>query len=139
MRGGHSRPLRHLSRKLASSPRSHRLPPPTQLKSTIAEGRGGYFMEQIRVCTYDGPGAQPVIRSVPWPKIPRKAALIKVGACGVCGTDLHILKGHGRKQLPCPFTLGHELGGVLVEVGSFFKEDCMSKPLTVWSKVMIPP
>src|SRR6266478_3176843 len=52
---------------------------PTQLKSTSAKA-GGNFMEQIRVCTYDGPGAQPVIRSVPWPKIPRKAALIKVGA-----------------------------------------------------------
>ena len=50
-------------------------------------------MQQIRVCTYDGPGAQPVIRNVPWPAIPKKAALIKVGACGVCGTDLHILKG----------------------------------------------
>ena len=96
-------------------------------------------MEQIRVCTYDGPGAQPVIRTVPWPKIPKKAALIKVGACGVCGTDLHILKGHWPKALPWPFTLGHEIGGVLVEVGSEFREDFMSKPLTVGSKVMIPP
>jgi hypothetical protein len=33
-------------------------------------------MEAIRVCTYDGPGAQPVIRTVPWPKIPKKGALI---------------------------------------------------------------
>ncbi len=96
-------------------------------------------MEQIRVCTYDGPGAQPVIRTVPWPKIPKKAALIKVGACGVCGTDLHILKGHWPKPLPWPFTLGHEIGGVLVEVGSEFTEDFMSKPLKVGSKVMIPP
>src|ERR1700709_2621338 len=96
-------------------------------------------MPQIRVATYDGPGAQPVIRTVPWPKIPNKAALIKVGACGVCGTDLHILKGHWPKPLPWPFTLGHEIGGVLVEVGSEFKEDFMSKPLTVGSKVMIPP
>ena len=96
-------------------------------------------MEQIRVCTFDGPGAQPVIRSVPWPKIPKKAALIKVGACGVCGTDLHILKGHWPKPLPWPFTLGHEIGGVLVEVGSEFREDFMSKKLTVGSKVMIPP
>src|SRR5271170_2080002 len=103
------------------------------------KGRGGCVMEQIRVCTYDGPGAQPVIRTVPWPKIPKKAALIKVGACGVCGTDLHILKGHWPKPLPWPFTLGHEIGGVLVEVGSDFKEDFMSKPLTVGSKVMIPP
>ena len=96
-------------------------------------------MEPIRVCTYDGPGAQPVIRTVPWPRIPKKAALIKVGACGVCGTDLHILKGHWPKPLPWPFTLGHEIGGVLVEVGSEFNEDFMSKPLAVGSKVMIPP
>ena len=96
-------------------------------------------MQQIRVCTYDGPGAQPVIRNVPWPAIPKKAALIKVGACGVCGTDLHILKGHWPKPLPWPFTLGHEIGGVLVEVGSEFTEDFMSKPLKVGSKVMIPP
>ena len=75
-------------------------------------------MQQIRVCTYDGPGTEPVIRTVPWPKIPSKAALIKVGACGVCGTDLHILKGHWPKPLPWPFTLGHELGGVIVECGA---------------------
>src|SRR6202045_606200 len=96
-------------------------------------------MEQIRVSTFDGPGSAPVIRTVPWPDIPRKAALIKIGACGVCGTDLHILKGHWPKQLPWPFTLGHEIGGVLVEVGSEFAEDFMSKPLRVGSKVMIPP
>jgi threonine dehydrogenase-like Zn-dependent dehydrogenase len=65
--------------------------------------------------------------------------LIKVGACGVCGTDLHILKGHWPKPLPWPFTLGHEIGGVLVDVGSDFTEDFMSKPLKVGSKVMIPP
>ncbi len=57
-------------------------------------------MEQIRVATYAGPGAEPLIRTVPWPKIPKRAALIKVGACGVCGTDLHILKGHWPKNCP---------------------------------------
>ena len=40
-------------------------------------------MQQIRVCTHAGPGSEPVIRTVPWPKVGRKAALIKVGACGV--------------------------------------------------------
>jgi len=96
-------------------------------------------MEQIRVSTFAGPGALPVIHNVPRPKISSKAALIKIGACGVCGTDLHILKGHWPKQLPWPFTLGHELGGVLVEVGNEFKTDFMEKPLAVGSKVMIPP
>src|SRR5260370_6042490 len=96
-------------------------------------------MEQIRVCTYDGPGAQPVIRNVPWPKIPKQAALIKVGACGVCGTDLHILKDHCAKQLPRPFTLRHATDRVLVEVGSEFQADFISRPLGVRSHVMIPP
>ena len=91
-------------------------------------------MEQIRVSTFDGPGAKPVIRTVPWPDIPKNAALIKIGACGVCGTDLHILKGHWPKQLPWPFTLGHELGGVLVEVGREFCEDFMGKPLALGSR-----
>ncbi|MGY4452829.1 threonine dehydrogenase-like Zn-dependent dehydrogenase [Bradyrhizobium sp. i1.3.1] len=96
-------------------------------------------MDQIRVCTHAGPGSEPVIKTVPWPKVGKKAALIKVGACGVCGTDLHILKGHWPKPLPWPFTLGHELGGIIVECGEEFTEDFMSKPLKVGSKVMIPP
>src|SRR5215471_13994274 len=80
-------------------------------------------MQHIRVSTFAGPGAKPVIHSVPWPKIPKKAALIQIGACGVCGTDLHILKGHWPRALRC----------------SEFKEDFMSKPLRVGSRVMIPP
>ena len=71
----------------------------------------------IRVTTFAGPGAEPVMREVPWPRIPPKGALIKIGACGVCGTDQHILKGHWPKPLPWPFTLGHELAGVIVEIG----------------------
>ena len=66
----------------------------------------------IRVTTYAGPGAEPEMRVVPWPAVPKKGALIKIGACGVCGTDQHILKGHWPKPLPWPFTLGHELAGV---------------------------
>jgi threonine dehydrogenase-like Zn-dependent dehydrogenase len=96
-------------------------------------------MRPIRVATFDAPGSEPVIRTVPWPQVPKQAALIKVGACGVCGTDLHILKGHWPKPLPWPFTLGHELGGVIVEAGRELTEDFMGRPLTVGSKVMIPP
>jgi threonine dehydrogenase-like Zn-dependent dehydrogenase len=95
--------------------------------------------QPIRVATFAGPGAPPLIRSVKWPRVPERAALIKVGACGVCGTDQHILKGHWPKPLPWPFTLGHEIGGVIVEKGGGLSEDFMGKPLSVGSKVMIPP
>jgi threonine dehydrogenase-like Zn-dependent dehydrogenase len=94
---------------------------------------------KIRVTTYDGPGAEPVMREVPWPKVPPKGALIQIGACGVCGTDQHILKGHWPKPLPWPFTLGHELAGVIVDIGSELKSDHMGKPIGVGSKLMLPP
>lgn len=96
-------------------------------------------MPDIRVATFAGPGAKPVIETVPWPQVPHKAALIQIGACGVCGTDQHILKGHWPNPLPWPFTLGHEIGGVIVEKGDGLAEDFMGKPLGVGSKVMIPP
>lgn len=94
---------------------------------------------EIRVATFAGPHTDAVIQSVPWPEVPSKAALIQIGACGVCGTDQHILKGHWPKPLPWPFTLGHEIGGVIAEKGSELTEDFMGKPLEVGSKIMIPP
>lgn len=96
-------------------------------------------MNDIRVATFDGPGASPVIRTVPRPKIPSKAALFRVGACGVCGTDLHILAGHWPKPLPWPFTLGHEVAGIIEEIGPELTEDYIGNKLTVGSKIMIPP
>ncbi|MEM8646318.1 MAG: zinc-binding dehydrogenase [Pseudomonadota bacterium] len=93
----------------------------------------------IRVSTHSGPGSDPVINEVPWPKVPPKGALIKIGACGVCGTDQHILRGHWPKQLPWPFTLGHELAGEIVEIGDELKTDFMGKPITMGSKLMLPP
>jgi threonine dehydrogenase-like Zn-dependent dehydrogenase len=96
-------------------------------------------MQQIRVATFDGPGAPAVLRSVPRPAVPARAALFTVGACGVCGTDLHILAGHWPKPLPWPFTLGHEVAGVIEEIGEELTEDWMGNKLEVGAKVMIPP
>jgi threonine dehydrogenase-like Zn-dependent dehydrogenase len=93
----------------------------------------------IKVATFAGPGADPVMREVPWPHVPPKGALIQIGACGVCGTDQHILKGHWPKPLPWPFTLGHELAGVVAEIGADLKTDFMGKPVGVGSKLMLPP
>ena len=94
---------------------------------------------EIRVTTHAGPGTDPEMRHVPWPDVPPKGALIKIAACGVCGTDQHILRGHWPKPLPWPFTLGHELAGVIVELGPELTTDFMGKPLGVGSKLMLPP
>jgi len=97
------------------------------------------MMKTIRVATFDGPGTRPKIRSVPRPEVPDYAALIRINACGVCGTDLHILRGHWPKPLSWPLTLGHELAGVIEEKGPALEVDFMGQALAIGDKVMLPP
>jgi len=71
--------------------------------------------------------AQMVVREVPDPAVGPHEVLIKVGAVGVCGTDLHLFQGHGNYNFdaqgrPIPLTvhpqiLGHEFAGEIVEAG----------------------
>ncbi len=63
------------------------------------------------------PATSPVPDEHPRPVPVRKDdAIIQVEACGICGTDLHILDGHSYAPA-LPFVLGHEPVGVVVEAG----------------------
>jgi len=55
------------------------------------------------------------------PKIPEDSALLKVEACGLCGSDLHAFRGR-MKTAPFPLIPGHEFIGTLVEVGKTASE-----------------
>lgn len=57
------------------------------------------------------------ILDVPMPKVGQKDVLVKVTACGLCGTDLEHYEGvptFGR----LPITLGHEISGIVAETGA---------------------
>ena len=56
------------------------------------------------------------IAEVEKPKPGLKECLVKVLACGICGTDRHIY--HGEYPSAKPVILGHEFGGVIEEAGS---------------------
>lgn len=56
------------------------------------------------------------IEWVPVPEIKDNEVLIKVKACGICGTDPHIYNGHF--PAPMPLIQGHEFAGEVVKVGS---------------------
>ena len=53
---------------------------------------------------------------LPMPEPGEGEVIIKVGRCGVCGTDLHATSGHGYTPEPRS-QLGHEYAGEVVEVG----------------------
>ena len=68
--------------------------------------------------TRPAPGVEIVEMPIPAPA--EGELLVRVGACGVCGSDLHIVEwelGADRMVTRIPFVLGHEPAGEVVEVG----------------------
>jgi L-iditol 2-dehydrogenase len=60
------------------------------------------------------------VEEVPIPPIPEDGLLLKVIACGLCGSDLRTLRsGHHRVTLP--WIIGHEIGGEVVELGPKYR------------------
>ena len=43
--------------------------------------------------------AKMVVRNVPDPAVPPREVALRVKAVGVCGTDLHLFRGHGNYNL----------------------------------------
>src|SRR5262245_18998629 len=60
------------------------------------------------------PGSLQVER-IPIPRPGPGEALVKVHACGVCHTDLHVMKA--EVAFPTPAVLGHEISGTVVALG----------------------
>jgi len=68
------------------------------------------------VKTAKGPGHVELLSDYPKPVVKPGWVLVEVAACGICGTDVHILEDT-HKNWP-PVVLGHEYTGRIVEVGS---------------------
>jgi threonine 3-dehydrogenase len=64
-----------------------------------------------------GPGFQ--LRDVPIPTIGPHDVLIKVRACSICGTDLHIYHWDpwAQNRIHPPLIVGHEFSGDVVDIG----------------------
>lgn len=56
------------------------------------------------------------VEDVPEPALDPAGAILRVEACGICGTDARTFF-NGDPRAPVPWLLGHEPVGVLVEVG----------------------
>ena len=71
----------------------------------------------MRAAVFQGVGQSLSIEEVPEPEPMPRFAVVRVGACGICGTDLSITSGRGFLQMPPGFVLGHEYAGEVVAVG----------------------
>ncbi len=71
---------------------------------------------QMQAMVLEAPGRPLVLKELPVPAPGPGQVLLKVHACGVCRTDLHVVDG----ELPhpkLPLVLGHEIVGTVIAAG----------------------
>lgn len=71
----------------------------------------------MRAAVYRGEGTLRLER-IPVPEIEAGELLVRVDACGICGTDVKKIQ---RDLLPGPRVYGHEMAGTVVRVGAGVK------------------
>lgn len=69
----------------------------------------------MRAAIWNGGTPDLVVETIPVPVPQAGEALIHVAACGVCHTDLHVMKS--EVAFPAPAVMGHEVSGTIVEIG----------------------
>src|SRR6266513_5454480 len=88
------------------------------------------LMRRQSLVKFDAPLCETIVET---PKPQGREVLVRIERCGLCHSDLHIQDGYadlgGGKRLDTtrgmtlPFTLGHEIAGVVEEVGAEVSKD----------------
>src|ERR1700704_4262725 len=97
------------------------------------------LMRRQSLVKFDAPLCETVIET---PKPSAKEVLVRIERCGLCHSDLHIQDGYadlgGGKKLDTtrgmtlPFTLGHEIAGIVEEVGPDASKELIGKKQAVF-------
>jgi threonine dehydrogenase-like Zn-dependent dehydrogenase len=77
------------------------------------------------------------IEEVPVPQtLEPNAALVKIQACSVCGTDIHLWQGSLSLKVNLPVIIGHEMVGKILKLGDGARTDSVGQPLRVGDRVV---
>lgn len=96
----------------------------TQEKTSSSNGT---TMLSARIHEYQKPL---VVESIPRPsRIDGEGVLVRVGAAGLCHSDLHLMSGDWKDSIPLqlPKTPGHEVAGWVEEIGDTVPQGLFSK------------
>jgi propanol-preferring alcohol dehydrogenase len=74
-------------------------------------------MQTMRAMLFEAPGQPLRLVELPIPHQGPGQVLLKVHACGICHTDLHILQGE-LKDPKLPLIMGHQIIGTVIQTGS---------------------
>ena len=71
----------------------------------------------------------------PDPHLRPDEVLVESAYAGICGTDLHIFRGEFHSRVQFPAILGHEFGGLIIEVG----KEASKQGFRVGERVAVDP
>jgi len=83
-----------------------------------------------QVAVFAGPLKEMEFREYPLPDVESDDILVKIHCANICGSDLHIWRGHGP-GLPKNRAVvsGHEMVGEVFRLGKNVRSDCLGQPL----------
>jgi alcohol dehydrogenase, propanol-preferring len=93
------------------------------------------LMRRQSLVKFDAPLCETIADT---PKPAGKEVLVRIERCGLCHSDLHIQDGYAdlggdtTRGMALPFTLGHEIAGVVDEVGPEVSTDLIGKKKAVF-------
>lgn len=83
---------------------------------------------------FDGHAGQLRMESFPVPQPRGSEILVRVAGCTLCGSDVHSFEG--RRSVPVPTILGHEIVGEIVAFGATAtRRDLAGQPLEVGDRI----
>lgn len=84
---------------------------------------------------FHGTPGQIELQQLPTPLPQGEEILVSVESCTLCGSDLHSFEG--RRQVPVPTILGHEIVGRIEAFGpAARRDDASGRPLAIGSRVV---
>lgn len=86
-----------------------------------------------RAAVYDAPNAPFAIREFPVRDVKPDEALVRVTMATICRSDIHSY--HGHRPNPCPGILGHEIVGIIEQLGAAIVHDLRGDTLAVGDRV----
>ncbi len=82
---------------------------------------------------YEAPNTPFVLKQFPLRPVRRGEVLVRVSMSTICRSDIHSYEG--RRPNPCPGILGHEIIGIIEEIGPDIERDMRGDPLKIGDRI----
>lgn len=90
-------------------------------------------MRTARAAVYEAPNTPFILKEFPVRPAKSGEVLVRVTMSTICRSDIHSYEG--RRPNPCPGLLGHEIIGVIEELGDGIENDMRGDPLNVGDRI----